>query len=90
MTTATLRQPSKPSNKATDLAEVVKASGGDPEPGCFTLHTTACMQTVDDNWAEFAGRHIRAKPAYPFAIAATGTAGCRMTVAMAKTVKYAG
>ena len=29
-------------------------------PGCFTLYSIACAQTVDDPWAEHAGRHIRA------------------------------
>jgi hypothetical protein len=46
------------------------------------------MQTVDNPRAESAGRHIRA-PAYPVAIAITEIVGGKMTVAMAKTVKYA-
>jgi hypothetical protein len=50
----------------------------------------ACVQTVDDPRAERAGRHIRAKPAYPLTIAIIGTASRRMIVAMAKTMKYAG
>jgi hypothetical protein len=48
------------------------------------------VQTVDDPWAERAGRHIRAKPAYLLTIATIGTASRKMIVAMAKTMKYAG
>jgi hypothetical protein len=47
------------------------------------------VQTVDDPWAERAGRHIRAKPAY-LTIATIGTASRKMIVAMAKIMKYAG
>jgi hypothetical protein len=48
------------------------------------------VQTVDDPRAERAGRHIRAKPAYPLITAIIGIASRKMVIAMAKTVKYAG
>jgi hypothetical protein len=48
------------------------------------------VQTVDDPRAERAGRHIRAKPAYPLITAIIGIVSGKMVIAMAKTAKYAG
>jgi len=67
--------------------EAFLAKTSRPLAGCFSLYSITCVQTVDDPWAERAGRHIRAEPAYLLTIATIGTASRKMIVAMAKIMK---